>query len=640
MNRPPDASFPARISRSLTLALGIVVVAVLLVGGTSLALAARMYLNNDAVAQEYNHVLRLDQVHSVFDDLIFELHQMDSTRRLDRTTDALLMQEAIVRQLEAIGETHRGQVGAAEHQQEQAALGGLLLLSEEGRAVTKRLAARAGRLAASDVDWLDRATHEVPRRTEELAGSHRSRITRLLDSSQHLIQAIVALYVAFIVVGGALVVVASLAANRGIAAPLGRLADAAQGIAEGRLETRIRVRFRNEIGQLSHAFNVMADRLQARDRALQSARDDLEQKVQETQTLYRISTDIARLHQVDRILQSVVEMARELLRGDVAAVCLFTPGQGDLLARATSGPPEAFFAEDDSPRCDPVPTEGPEARCLRCPLIRPDYARAYLAAPLQLGDDRIGTIYVARREEREFAAADADLLARLATQAALAIERARLSGELQSLATVAERERIAREMHDGLAQTLGLLHMKLQSALGSATGPPAMADAIREMTHIAQLAYEEARQSIFGLRTFVSRGLGLVPTLTEYLHEFSAQNGIQVALEVAEGSLGPLSPASEVQAIRIIQEALTNVRKHAAAGRAWVRLQTDGTWLRVTVEDDGVGWDREAATSRDRLHFGLETMRERAEGLGGTVEIDTAPGRGTRVVATLPGGGA
>ena len=150
------------------------------------------------------------------------------------------------------------------------------------------------------------------------------------------------------------------------------------------------------------------------------------------------------------------------------------------------------------------------------------------------------------------------------------------------------------------------------------------------------MPYEEARQSIFGLRTFVSRRLGLVATLTEYLHEFSAQNGIKVALEVTGGSLGPLPPASEVQAIRIIQEALANVRKHAAAAHAWVRLQKDGSWLRVAIEDDGVGWDREASTSRDRLHFGLETMRERAEGLGGRVEIDTAPGRGTRVVATLP----
>jgi signal transduction histidine kinase len=80
------------------------------------------------------------------------------------------------------------------------------------------------------------------------------------------------------------------------------------------------------------------------------------------------------------------------------------------------------------------------------------------------------------------------------------------------------------------------------------------------------------------------------------------------------------------------------VRKHAAANRARVRLQRDGAWLSVTIEDDGVGMD--GLASRKGLHFGLQTMRERAEGLGGRLEIETAPGRGTRVVATLPGGGA
>jgi signal transduction histidine kinase len=78
------------------------------------------------------------------------------------------------------------------------------------------------------------------------------------------------------------------------------------------------------------------------------------------------------------------------------------------------------------------------------------------------------------------------------------------------------------------------------------------------------------------------------------------------------------------------------VRKHAQADHARVRLQRDGGWLRVTVEDDGVGWERPA--EKNGLHFGLQTMRERAEGLGGRLEVDTALGRGTRVVATLPGG--
>ncbi len=544
-----------------------------------------------------------------------------------------------MRRLAALGETHRGEVGAAEQEREQASLNGLGRLSEEGRAVTKRLAAGTGRLAESDLEWLNRATHEVPRHAEELAESHRSRVTRLLESSQHLIQTIITLYAAFIVLGGALVVVAGLAASRGIAAPLQTLADAAHAIADGRLETRVRVTSANEIGLLSHSFNAMAERLQEHEGELRSVHEALEEKVRETQALYHIGTEISRLLDVDRILQSVVDKARELLRGDAAALCLLTPGREHLVARVTSGPPEAFRSEGGAGECEPVQAEGAAGGgATPCTAIRPEYARAHLAAPLRLGDDDRGAIYVSSREEREFTAAEAELLAGLATQAAVAVERARLSDGVRSLAAVEERERLAREMHDGLAQALGLLHMKLQGALARSADVPAVAADLREMVHITDGAYEEVRQAIFGLRTFVSRGLSLVPTLTEYLHEFSAHNGVAVELEVPGGSLGPVPPASEVQAVRIIQEALTNVRKHARADRARVRLQRDGAWVRVAVEDDGVGWDSGALPGA--LHFGLQGMRERAEGVGGRLEIVTAPGRGTRVVATLPGGGA
>jgi nitrate/nitrite-specific signal transduction histidine kinase len=408
-------------------------------------------------------------------------------------------------------------------------------------------------------------------------------------------------------------------------------------VAEGRLDARVRVRSRNEIGQLSRAFNVMADRLQARERDLRGARDDLEQKIRQTQTLYRFGTEISRLQPLDRILQSVVDKARELLRGDAAALCLFKAGGDDLVTRATSGPPEAFRSEGDLVSRAAMPAEGADAQLPVCPVIQPEYARVHLAAPLRLGDKRIGAVYVSSREDRSFTAAEGELLAGLAAPAAIAIERVRLSEELRSLAAMEERERIAREMHDGLAQALGLLHLKLQGALACAGDPPAVSDALREMTDLTARAYEEVRQSIFGLRTCVSRGLGLVPTLTEYLHEFSVQNGIAVELEVAPGVPGRLPPASEVQAIRIIQEALANVRKHAAADHARVQVQPYGVWVRVTIEDEGVGWDAAAGAPSDRLHFGLQTMRERAEGLGGRLEIDTAPGRGTRVVATLPG---
>ncbi|HWU38580.1 MAG TPA: sensor histidine kinase, partial [Candidatus Acidoferrum sp.] len=222
----------------------------------------------------------------------------------------------------------------------------------------------------------------------------------------------------------------------------------------------------------------------------------------------------------------------------------------------------------------------------------------------------------------------------------IAIEKARLYEEVRSLATLEERERIAREMHDGLAQALGLLHIKLQAAQERAASPdPAqMTIALQEMTAITDRAYEEVRQSIFGLRTMVARGLGLIPSLTEYLHEFSAQSGIPVELEVVEGLSGHLSHASELQLIRIVQEALANVLKHAKAGRAWVRLHRQGSEIRLSIEDDGRGFDTTILTSPSHRRFGLQTMRERAKAVGGSLDIESELGRGTRIVASLPEG--
>jgi len=631
-----EVPFPGRISRSLAVAMGVVVAAVLLVGGTSLALAARIFLNNEAMAREYREILSHEEIHSVFDDLIFELQRAASTERPLRAAETALLQEDLERRLDALAPTGRERASASER--DQAALGTLRELAEQAGTLGRRQAATTGGPGQADVEWLERATHEVPRCVEQLIDSHRSRISHLLASSQRLILAIVALYSAFVLVGGALVVVARSAASRGVAAPLRRLAEAARQIAQGHLETRVRVTTVNEIGLLSDAFNVMADRLQSRERDLRRAQDALEQKVREIQALYRVGTEISRLQQLDRVLQSVVDRARELLRGDAVAMCLFAPGNGDVVAQATSGPHEAFRTGNDGPRCESLPPGGQERCAAVSPVIQPEYARAHISAPLRLGDDQMGVIHVTTREDREFTPDEAEVLAGLATQAAIAIERARLSDEVRSLAAVEERERLAREMHDGLAQALGLLHLKLHDALSRSADQPAVAEALREMVRITERAYDEVRQSIFGLRTFVSRGLGLVPTLTEYLHEFSAHSGMAVELESGDGLLGSIPPASEVQAVRIIQEALTNVRKHAAANRARVRLEKDGAWLRVTVEDDGVRWKRQV--SRDRLHFGLQTMRERAEGVGGRLEIEAAPGQGTRVVATLPGGWA
>jgi nitrate/nitrite-specific signal transduction histidine kinase len=498
----------------------------------------------------------------------------------------------------------------------------------------------ARRLGSDEADQLRIISHQILRLADDLRNLHRTRVTHLLEASRRLMWLIVTLYLIFLIVGGGLIAVTSIAFNRGITSPLKRLAEATTKIAEGHLEERVPVRSSHEIGKLSHAFNVMADRLLTRETELETAQTQLEQRIREAQALYRLGTEISGLRDLNRILQFVVDSARELLHTDAAALSLLNPEQEALVVRAMSGSPEAFQLGVSVMRSFPL--IGPlEAHSQYRHVMRPEYLRGHLSAVLSRGPKAIGVICVASRETREFTLAENELLSALATQAAIAIENARLNEEVQSVGILKERERIAREMHDGLAQSLALLHLRLQRAQQQAATANMVETArdLRDMAAIADHTYEEVRQSIFGLRTMVFRSLGLIPTLTEYLHDFSVQSGIPVSLDVPDGLAIHLPPEAEVQLLRIIQEALANVRKHAGANQAWVRLSRQDSWVQAIIEDDGQGFDPTILAKDDRRHVGLQSMRERAAGVGGRLEIDTAPGRGTRVKAWLPGEG-
>ena len=251
----------------------------------------------------------------------------------------------------------------------------------------------------------------------------------------------------------------------------------------------------------------------------------------------------------------------------------------------------------------------------------------------------MGYLCVVSAAPRAFGEAERKLLGGLAAQAAIAIQNVRLRGIEKGTAVVEERERLAREMPDCLAQALGLLHLKLglaERALTEGATEPARR-MLAEMRKVAGDAYDEVRQAIFGLRIMVSRGLGLVPTLAEYLHEFGQQAGLRVTLEVPEGNdRFHVAPEAEVQLVRIVQEALHNIRKHAGARIASVRLRRDGEAIVLVVEDDGAGFDPAAPAPDARRHFGLATMRERAESLGGALTLDSVPGVGTRVTVRIP----
>jgi signal transduction histidine kinase len=258
--------------------------------------------------------------------------------------------------------------------------------------------------------------------------------------------------------------------------------------------------------------------------------------------------------------------------------------------------------------------------------------------PLKSKGRVLGIMGLASKNYRQFSPQEVTLLTAIGQQIGVAIENARLYQRVRSLAAEEERGRLAREMHDNLAQTLGYLNLKASiTEKRLSSGQIAQAQAsLLELKQIAGEAYTDARETIFSLRTTASSELGLLPTLREYLAEYRAHYGVDAQLVVDNESLPEFPADVGIQIICIIQEALTNVRKHAGASRAWVRFEQDGDRVRISVEDDGQGFDPAQVAGEGQRYFGLQIMRERAESVGGDLELDSRPGKGTRLVIRVP----
>lgn len=380
---------------------------------------------------------------------------------------------------------------------------------------------------------------------------------------------------------------------------------------------------------------------------------ETQRRRQEAEALYAVGMEISRLSKIEEILKLVAEKARELLEADAALVSLVEPATEEIVVRAWSGLQVGALAgvrlktgQGLSGRVvatgQVVMTEDylvdPSLTHELDPLVREEGLRAHLSVPITAGERVLGALTVARRTTRRFHEEDVALLARIAYHAAIAIENARLYEQVQSLAILEERDRIAREMHDGLGQVLGYLNLKtkvLEDLLTSGRNEEVREELI-QMRRAIQDAYADVRQSILSLRTPSTYPQGIVSAVEEFLERFQQQTGVEVSLEVS-GEKVTVPPTTGTQILRIVQEALTNVRKHAGCDRARVRIEGLQGSVRITVEDEGVGFDVSAALA-ERGHYGLVTMRERAESVGGKLEIVSAPGKGTKVIVTVPRG--
>jgi signal transduction histidine kinase len=271
--------------------------------------------------------------------------------------------------------------------------------------------------------------------------------------------------------------------------------------------------------------------------------------------------------------------------------------------------------------------------------IKPMHSKSVLAVPL-VSNDSVFAVAVTGtfHEFRTFTEEQIELAWDIARAVVLVIENARLHEQNQQIAVLHERERLGREIHDNLAQALSILKLQASAADGLLKdGKIAQAQTLLgEMVSTASEAHVDAREAIFSLRHSASFASDFLPTLRSHLERLRASYGLDAHLVLPDEASIELSYGTAVQLTRVIQEALANIRKHARAKIATVRLEFADHHLHITVEDDGVGFDHAHVSCDESGGAGLQIMRERIESLGGRLQIHSAPGKGTRIVAAVP----
>ncbi len=362
--------------------------------------------------------------------------------------------------------------------------------------------------------------------------------------------------------------------------------------------------------------------------------------------LNAVASEASASIEVDEVGSAITRNVMQALAADAVGLALTSEEDGELRLAAHSGLP--LHVAQEHHNLGPYDCECRQALALGYALVVRDSRetdscggilggrarRTCISAPIRSKGNNIGAIFVARRISRPFSAEEVDLVSALGSQVGAVLQNAQLFSKTGAIAVLQERQRVAREVHDGLAQTLGYLNMQMgiiDHLLAGGEMSKAQAE-LEAMAQVTREAYHDLRQSIMDLRTPLSGGFRR--SLREYLERFSMQTGIPCHFEGHRGSAAALSPSVEVQLTRIVQEALTNVKKHAPGAQVWLSVEANSRQVTVVIRDDGPGFELARVPSSGR--FGLQTMKERAEGAGGSLTIRSRPGAGTRLEVTVP----
>ncbi|WP_225747838.1 histidine kinase [Eikenella sp. Marseille-P7795] len=418
--------------------------------------------------------------------------------------------------------------------------------------------------------------------------------------------------------------------RQGVLRPLGALYQAMSRLTQGCFDTRLALRpSGDEFEALADGFNRMAGNLQEmyahlEDKVTEKTAALLRQK-SEWEMLYYVTSYLHKQSFGSEVEQAFLE--RMLRLSDSVGGGLFWHTENGFAAACVHGLPEDVAAK--------LPGE-PDA---------PEAGGAGEVVWMQAGGEMLALVLVealggfrgwlALADPRSLSARDVGLIRLLCTQLGIARENAAMVLLKQQNAVLEERNRIARSLHDSLAQSLSFINMRFQMLSKNKLLPDdkSVRDNIEMIRNGIQYCYEDVRELLDHFRAQPQYG-NFAETVRSVIERSRRQSGIPVALHLAGGDW-PLNSEQQTQALFILQEALSNIRKHAAATQAEVRLENaDG--FTMTVRDNGCGFDVAATAAAPGQHIGLAVMRERAEKIGAQIGIASQPGGGTEVRLHIP----
>jgi two-component system nitrate/nitrite sensor histidine kinase NarX len=431
--------------------------------------------------------------------------------------------------------------------------------------------------------------------------------------------------------------------------PLANLHQGLRNVEAGDFSTRVEVDTADEFGQVATGFNVMATRLQRLYEGLEAQVEakthHIESQRARIETLYEVSAFLASANTIEDLSKGFAQRVREVMKADAVAVRWSDEANQRYLMLASDCFPQDMveeerallagacacgnLAQDARTRVIPIVSHeaAPMHNCVKAGF------ESVISVPVRLQQHLIGEINLFFRSAVVLNNDEVELLDALASHLASALEGLRAAALEREAAVGEERALLARELHDSIAQSLAFLKIQVQLLRTAAQKeqPAQVQTALDELDTGLRESINDVRELLVHFRTRTNTE-DVEQALQETLQKFKHQTGLPTLLQV-QGEGFPLPADVQVQVLHVLQEALSNVRKHAGASHVSLEVTKGSQWSFV-VRDNGIGFD--LGRSRNESHVGLKIMRERAQQIGAEVELVSAPGEGTAVKLKLP----